>query len=94
MIIHPLNFYYKFYYSICEANNGGYVAVGILTISSWDYGYGVIDRIDGSGNLIWEKTYWQNGSGTEFDAIDKCPGGYILGGQSYDSSAHLNGICY
>ncbi|MEO0251951.1 MAG: PQQ-binding-like beta-propeller repeat protein [candidate division WOR-3 bacterium] len=76
-------------YSICRANDGGYVVAGCTSSQGPGYHDVYLIKVDETGNKIWEKNY----GGSDYDlAYSICPandGGYVVLGftLSYGSGA-------
>ncbi len=77
--------------NVTEAYNAGYLAAGIIRNTPIE-DYGGVDRIDNSGNLIWEKRYTYSGTGIDFAAIKQFNGGYLITGSGYDTSISQIGL--
>jgi hypothetical protein len=76
---YPANFY-KYFYTMCGAWNGGLIAAGIYTNYETDPGFGVVTRVDDRGNIIWEKSFTSFGAQVHFQSIRQINFGYILTG--------------
>jgi len=69
--------------SIRQTTDGGYIVAG----ETWSFGAGSTDawvmKLDGSGNLIWEKTYGGN-RGDQADCVrPTSDGGFIVAGSTW-----------
>jgi hypothetical protein len=70
---------WKNFWTICKAYNGGYLAAGYYSESEYT-DWVILTRIDGSGNIIWEKKYDTVGTYKIYNAtsIQQYSGGYIF----------------
>ena len=73
--------------SIKQTSDGGYIATGYTE----SFGAGNSDvwllKLDGSGNVIWQKTYGGTGRDYTFDAQQTEDGGYLVTGMTNSFSA-------
>ncbi|MEO0229779.1 MAG: hypothetical protein ABIM22_07300, partial [candidate division WOR-3 bacterium] len=71
---------YDLAYSICPANDGGYVVLG-FTLS---YGSGArnvyLFKIDENGNKIWDRTFGGSNDDEVYSICQAKGGGYVLAG--------------
>jgi hypothetical protein len=81
--------YAKFYAGICEAFNGGYMAVGKVSDIQAGAAEGVISRIDNFGNIEWEKRF-----DIDFNTIHVLTNGYIIGGSWWDLAVSNSRACF
>ena len=67
-------------YYIQQTSDGGYIVAGQTLSFGVDYGDILILKLDGSGNILWQKTY----GGSSWDSAgiiqQTTDGGYIVGG--------------
>ncbi|MBW6483756.1 MAG: hypothetical protein K0B10_11940 [Vicingaceae bacterium] len=75
--------------SVKQTSDGGYVVAGVTSSSNGDVSInkGLNDywifKIDGAGNLQWEKTYGGSGNEEAHSVIQKNDGGYVLAGLTF-----------
>ena len=78
---------YDYATSIKQTSDGGYIATGYTE----SFGAGNSDvwllKLDGSGNVIWQKTYGGTGRDYTFDAQQTEDGGYLVTGMTNSFSA-------
>jgi len=78
-------------YSVQQTNDGGYIVAGyILSFSipsgNWDV---YVLKLDGSGNLQWQKTYGGGDSDRAWSVQQTNDGGYIVAGYTFSFSFGL-----
>ncbi len=78
--------YRSSFFSFCESHNTGYAAAGYLFNSFYDTGYGIVNRVDDSGELVWQKKYRLFGFYINMMTIKKISEGYLLTGVVYDNT--------
>lgn len=77
-----------FAYCIQQTMDGGYIVAGESKSGNFDVGdnYGGSDywviRLNGSGNLIWEKNFGGSGFDRAYDICETIDGGFIVSGAS------------
>ena len=67
-------------YSIISDGSGGYVLAGITGSKGAGNSDMWLVKVDGSGNLIWDKTFGGSSSDWAYDIISDGSGGYVLAG--------------
>ncbi len=72
---------------ITQTADGGYVvcgSTGSYGAGSWDL---MVVRLDGSGNLLWSRTFGGTDSDGAYSVIQTSDGGFALGGYTYSFGA-------
>lgn len=67
-------------YSVQQTNDGGYVAVGKTNSFGNDWHDIYLIKVNGNGNLIWEKTFGGEYSDYAYSVQQTFDGGYIIAG--------------
>ncbi|RMF90565.1 MAG: M6 family metalloprotease domain-containing protein [Nitrospinota bacterium] len=80
--------HYEFIVAIQQTTDGGYIAVGVAESLDTDDDIWVL-KLDGDGNVLWQKTYSPGGSGWEsaYAIRQTSDGGYIVAGSRGDDRA-------
>jgi hypothetical protein len=76
----------KKYRSLIETNDGCFIAGGYVTDNFFEYGKGLLTKIDTSGNILWEKRYMYDSLPIYDLVINKIDNGYLLSGTFIDNN--------
>ena len=85
-------------HAMIPANDGGYIIVGSARSKNGDvtnhrlYEDVWILKIDGNGNLLWQKTYGGQGTDVAHSIISTPDNGYLVGGQTDSRDGDVTGL--
>jgi hypothetical protein len=79
---------YDYAYSIQQTSDGGYIVAGLSSLGFVQYAW--VLKLDGNGNVQWQKTY---GDGTAYSIQQTSDGGYIVAGEAYSFGAGGSDAC-
>ena len=70
-------------YSIRQTSDGGYIIGGLAYVCDGYTENFVLIKTDAAGNVQWNKSYGDFGSGYNYDVLPTNDGGYMLAGTAY-----------
>jgi len=74
--------------SVVQVSDGGYVVAGSSTLSGGDQDIYLL-KLDGSGDLQWDRTYSASGNGVSTAVVEIAEGGYLVAGWTSPSEPAL-----
>lgn len=78
-------------YAVQQTSDGGYVSAGTTSTYNTNIRNMWVLKVDGTGNVEWEKTYGDNIGGYAYSIEQTSDGGYIVGGYTVFSESRLKG---
>ena len=87
-----------YFYDVTATSDGGFIAVGYSDSydddmeERSDYGYAVITKFNGSGDVIWANVFGGNGGEEFYGVTATTDGGAVVVGNSYSDDEDMAGL--
>ena len=72
-------------HSIAATSDGGYIVAGRTLLGGWGETDPWLLKLDGAGNVIWQKSFRQSHAGFADSIKPTSDGGYVVAGWTYSS---------